>query len=83
MSIQKVVIFTLRTRGDVQPYIYFARALKGAGFLPTIATHPCWRSLVEQAGVGFSPIGPDIDISRRPRRYGENPPIGSSGQSGR
>lgn len=64
MSIQKVVIFTLGTRGDVQPYIYFARALKGAGFLPTIATHPCWRSLVEQAGVGFSPIGPDIGISR-------------------
>ena len=64
MSIQRVVIFTLGTRGDVQPYIYLARALKNAGFVPTIATHPCWRSLVDHAGIGFSPVGPDIDISR-------------------
>lgn len=63
MPIQKVTIFTLGTRGDIQPYIYLARALKRAGFDPTIATHPCWRSLVEDAGIGFSPIGPDIDIS--------------------
>ena len=63
MSIQKVVIFTLGTRGDIQPYLYLARALKSAGFVPTIATHPCWKSLVDHAGVGFSPIGPDIDIS--------------------
>lgn len=64
MPIQKVVIFTLGTRGDVQPYIYLARALKNAGFAPTIATHPCWKSWVSDAGVGFAPIGPDIDISR-------------------
>lgn len=63
MTIKNIVIFTLGTRGDVQPYIYLARSLKRKGLVPTIATHPCWRTLVEDAGVDFSPIGPDIDIS--------------------
>ena len=50
------------TRGDVQPYIYLARALKKHGHEATIGSHPCWRKLVEDAGIGFAPIGPDIDI---------------------
>ena len=52
------------TRGDVQPYIYLSRALIRAGYDVTLGTHPCWRSLVEQAGIHFEPVGPDIDIQK-------------------
>ena len=58
----KIAIFTMGTRGDVQPYIYLAKALNKNGHDTTIGSHPCWRKLVEDAGVNFAPIGPDIDI---------------------
>ena len=58
----KIALFTMGTRGDVQPYIYLARALKKHGHEATIGSHPCWRKLVEDAGIEFAPIGPDIDI---------------------
>ena len=60
----KTVIFTMGTRGDVQPYIYLARALKQRGHDVKLGTHPCWRKLIEDAGVSFLPIGPDIDIEK-------------------
>lgn len=56
------VIFTMGTRGDVQPYIYLAQALIQKGHAVTIGTHPCWKDLVTSAGVEFTPIGPDINI---------------------
>ena len=59
---KSIVIFTMGTRGDVQPYIFLAQALRDAGYSVTIGTHPCWNELVTDAGVGFAPIGPDIDI---------------------
>lgn len=58
----KVLIPTMGTRGDVQPYIALAKKLNISGFKAQIATHPCWRSLVEQYDIEFRPIGPDIDI---------------------
>ncbi len=57
-----VVIFTMGTRGDVQPYIYLAEALTKAGYKVTIGTHPCWGHLVASSNVSFVPIGPDINI---------------------
>lgn len=58
----RIAIFTMGTRGDVQPYIYLARALNERGHKTTIGSHPCWRHLVENANISFIPIGPDIDI---------------------
>lgn len=58
----RILIFTMGTRGDVQPYIFLARALKEAGHEVIIGTHPCWKGLITEYGVGFSPVGPDIDI---------------------
>lgn len=58
----KVILPTIGTRGDVQPYIALAPGLQAHGHLVTIATHPCMRVLVESYGVPFAPIGPDIDI---------------------
>ena len=59
---KKIAMFTMGTRGDVQPYIYLSRALKAKGYDVTLGSHPCWRGLIEDAGVHFEPIGPDIDI---------------------
>lgn len=59
---KKTVIFTMGTRGDVQPYIYLAQALSEAGYAVTIGTHPCWGPLVSEAQIQFEPVGPDIDI---------------------
>lgn len=57
-----MVIFTMGTRGDVQPYIFLAQALQKAGCAVSIGTHPCWANLVAQHNIPFVPIGPDIDI---------------------
>ena len=59
---KKIAMFTMGTRGDVQPYIYLSKGLMKAGFDVTLGTHPCWRDLVESFGVHFEPVGPDIDI---------------------
>lgn len=62
MDLKNIVIFTMGTRGDVQPYIYLAQALIKEGHKVTIGTHPCWKKLVTGAVIEFTPIGPDIDI---------------------
>lgn len=58
----KIILPTIGTRGDVQPYIALALGLRKAGHNVTLATHPCMRGLVESYGVTFAPMGPDIDI---------------------
>ena len=59
---KKIAMFTMGTRGDVQPYIYLSKGLMKAGYDVTLGTHPCWKNLVESFGVHFEPVGPDIDI---------------------
>lgn len=61
---RQIAIFTMGTRGDVQPYLELGRALTKAGMGVTLGTHPCWEGLVRAAGIGFAPIGPDIDIQQ-------------------
>lgn len=61
---RQIAIFTMGTRGDVQPYLELGRALTEAGMGVTLGTHPCWEGLVRAAGIGFAPIGPDIDIQQ-------------------
>ena len=61
---KKIAMFTMGTRGDVQPYIYLSKGLMKAGYDVTLGTHPCWRELVESFGVKFAPVGPDIDIEK-------------------
>lgn len=58
-----IVIPTIGTRGDVQPYIALSLGLQKAGHAVTLASHPCMRTLVKSYGVNFAPIGPDIDIA--------------------
>ena len=61
---KKTAIFTIGTRGDVQPYIFLSRELIKNGYDVTLGSHPCWRGLIEEAGIHFAPIGPDIDIEK-------------------
>jgi len=68
------IIPTIGTRGDVQPYIALAAALENAGHHAQVASHPCMRTLVESYGVGFAPIGPDIDISQETAAIRANAP---------
>jgi len=60
--VAKIILPTIGSRGDVQPYVSLASALQEEGYQVTVATHPCMRSLVEFHNVPFAPIGPDIDI---------------------
>ena len=52
------------TRGDVQPYIFLSKALIRNGYDVTLGSHPCWKKLIEESGISFAPIGPDIDIEK-------------------
>ncbi len=61
---KKTAIFTMGTRGDVQPYIFLSKELMKNGYEVTLGSHPCWRKLIEEAGIRFAPIGPDIDIEK-------------------
>jgi len=60
----KIAMFTMGTRGDIQPYIFLSRALISSGHEVTLGSHPCWQNLVESYGITFKPIGPDIDIQK-------------------
>lgn len=60
----RIVIPTIGSRGDVQPYIALAQKLAQRGHDATLASHPVMRTLVESHGVTFVPIGPDIDLAR-------------------
>ena len=61
---KKIAMFTMGTRGDVQPYICLSKELMKNGYDVTLGSHPCWRRLVEEAGIHFESIGPDIDIEQ-------------------
>jgi sterol 3beta-glucosyltransferase len=58
----RIVIPTIGSRGDVQPFIALAQGLAHAGHTVTLASHPVMKTLVESHGVSFAPIGPDIDL---------------------
>lgn len=61
---KKIAMFTMGTRGDVQPYIFLSKELIKKGYTVILGSHPCWKNLIEEAGICFEPIGPDIDIEK-------------------
>lgn len=61
---KKIAMFTMGTRGDVQPYIFLSTELIRKGYEVILGSHPCWKNLIEEAGICFKPIGPDIDIEK-------------------
>lgn len=61
---KKIAMFTMGTRGDIQPYIYLSSELIKNGYDVTLGSHPCWRKLVEESNIHFEPVGPDIEIEK-------------------
>ena len=59
---RRIVITCLGSYGDVYPYIGVARALRDAGHQPVVATSGSYRPAVEQEGLDFEPLGPDVDL---------------------
>lgn len=56
----RIVIVTIGTRGDVQPYVALAQGLIRAGHAVAICTHPTFREFVATHGVEFAPLAGDI-----------------------
>lgn len=51
-----IVLQTLGTRGDVQPFLALGSGLRKAGFAVRLATAPRFQAAVEAEGVAFAPL---------------------------
>ncbi|UCG22800.1 MAG: glycosyltransferase [Chloroflexota bacterium] len=60
----RVLIPTIGSRGDVQPFIALAQGLERAGHTVMLLSHPAMRPLVEAHAVNFAPMGPDLDMAQ-------------------
>ncbi|MEO7272132.1 MAG: glycosyltransferase [Vicinamibacterales bacterium] len=56
----RIVLSTWGSLGDLHPFLALAVELTSRGHRAVVASLPSWREAVEQAGVGFHPVGPDI-----------------------
>lgn len=59
---KKIAMFSMGTRGDIQPYLILSKELMNHGYDVVLGTHPCWKDLVESYGVNFVSVGPNISI---------------------
>ena len=60
----RILIPTIGSRGDVQPFIALAQGLERAGHAVTLMTHPHMHALVKSYGVTFATLGPNIDLAQ-------------------
>lgn len=56
----RVILASVGSRGDVQPMLALAQALRASGHVPVIAAPPNVESWVRQLGFEFAPLGVDI-----------------------
>jgi UDP:flavonoid glycosyltransferase YjiC (YdhE family) len=74
----RVLIVTLGSRGDVQPYLALGQGLQAAGHQVKVATHSNFRAFVEEHGLLYAPIQADMqelmstDTGRRMWAAGAN-----------
>ena len=59
---RRILITCLGSYGDVFPYIGLARAMQARGDRPLIATSATYRPAVEQEGIAFAALGPDVNL---------------------
>ena len=71
----RILIITIGTRGDVQPYLALARGLMAAGHEMWLATDVTFESFVADFGVGFKAIKADPRQAMQEdiRKVGGNP----------
>lgn len=60
---KRIVFCTFGSLGDIYPYVALARELRRNGDDPVIATISSYRRLIEEAGIRFYSVRPDIDVS--------------------
>jgi sterol 3beta-glucosyltransferase len=58
----RIVVVTIGSRGDVQPYINLSQGLLAAGHTVTLATNPTLCPLADSHGVPSIPVGPAVDM---------------------
>jgi rhamnosyltransferase subunit B len=63
MERKKIVFYTFGSLGDLYPVLALAREMKRRGHAPVIATSPDYRERVEDTGVAFHAVRPDIDVT--------------------
>ncbi len=56
----KIAIFTLGTRGDVQPYAVLGKALKNRGHQVVLSTAKNFASFIQSYGIDFVPVEADF-----------------------
>ncbi|MBU6366862.1 MAG: glycosyltransferase [Gemmatimonadetes bacterium] len=56
----RILLGTLGSHGDVDPFIGLGVALAARGHTVTLATSPYYREAVTGAGIRFAPVGPDL-----------------------
>lgn len=56
-----ILIACWGSHGDVDPYIGLGLGLQARGCTVTLATPEYYRDFVTRHGLGFTPIGPDVD----------------------
>ena len=61
----RIVMATMGSYGDVNPYLGLSLALKSPGHQPVIATGAFYRETIERAGIEFQPVRPDADPTDR------------------
>ena len=59
----KILIATIGSRGDVQPYLNLAQGLRVAGQAVHLASTPTVASLAESHAVPFIPVGQPVDMA--------------------
>lgn len=60
----RVVIPTIGSRGDVQPFIALAQGLERAGYAVRLLSHPGMGELASAHGVPFAAMGPDVNMAQ-------------------
>lgn len=59
-SAVRIAILTMGSRGDVQPFMALASAVKKAGHEVVVATHTIFAESIRELGLEFSPLEGDI-----------------------
>ncbi len=58
----KIIVATIGSRGDVQPYINLCQGLQVAGHEVILATNPTLCPLAAAHGINSQPVGPAVDM---------------------
>jgi UDP:flavonoid glycosyltransferase YjiC (YdhE family) len=59
---KRIVLSTFGSFGDIHPYMSLALELQDRGHRPVIATMGYYKEKIEQAGLSFQPVRPNIPV---------------------